>query len=511
MVPIAGRMVFRIILIALMALGLSVPAEASSRAKISLAGEVARVCSLQTDSNIAPDFSSAACQNQYVWEIDPQGRQLWVGLKFDVPQTALSRDEPLGLLISAKASSQIWLNGLPLGTNGIPAPGVSEEFPGQMDASFIIPPDLLRTDANQLVLRLSAMHGAMRLRYPVHEVTIAPYPSIGNNALSFLPALMTFGLFLAGMSYFGVGALRGYDREGSALLAITSFAAAVQLAAESLRGVVSYPYPWHEWRLIVILLCSTLVVLGLLAYLLLAFFTDRPRARWFALGGSSLAMATIAWVSPGFDAKTLGVLATGAAGGTIVGLLAWRNGLRGGVPIAMASFALGAAMLLIGGPFLDLYLYLAVGALLLWLFAKQARVVSHARTEWQKEAATARELARALTHAERKGRLQPIEVSTGSRTEFVHPHDIRRFSGAGDYVEVHWSSGKSGLHSGSLADFEQNLPPGFIRTHRSHIVNATYVTSLERDAAGTGRLALDDGSEVPVSRRIMPEVRRALR
>ena len=62
----------------------------------------------------------------------------------------------------------------------------------------------------------------------------------------------------------------------------------------------------------------------------------------------------------------------------------------------------------------------------------------------------------------------------------------------------------------ALAGLEAELPETFLRVHRSHIVNTAFVSALERDTGGVGRLTLSQGQEVPVSRRIMPKVRTAL-
>jgi hypothetical protein len=66
---------------------------------------------------------------------------------------------------------------------------------------------------------------------------------------------------------------------------------------------------------------------------------------------------------------------------------------------------------------------------------------------------------------------------------------------AGDYVGVH---------------YEASLPAAFLRVHRSHIVNTSFVSALERDASGVGRRILPNGLDLPMSRRILPKVRSAL-
>ena len=64
--------------------------------------------------------------------------------------------------------------------------------------------------------------------------------------------------------------------------------------------------------------------------------------------------------------------------------------------------------------------------------------------------------------------------------------------------------------NGTLAGLEEDLPETFLRVHRSHIVNTAFVSALEREPSGIGRLTLTNATDVPVSRRIMPKVRTAL-
>jgi DNA-binding LytR/AlgR family response regulator len=100
-------------------------------------------------------------------------------------------------------------------------------------------------------------------------------------------------------------------------------------------------------------------------------------------------------------------------------------------------------------------------------------------------------------------------VATAGRQHRIATKDVAALSGAGDYVELHLVDGRTMLHSGSLAAFEKELPPLFLRVHRSHIVNLEQITKFVRLPSGVGELHLRNGLLVPVSRRVMPEVRRA--
>ena len=96
------------------------------------------------------------------------------------------------------------------------------------------------------------------------------------------------------------------------------------------------------------------------------------------------------------------------------------------------------------------------------------------------------------------------------KIELVVVNQITHCSGAGDYVELNFADGSTRLHSGSLNELEVELPPAFIRVHRSHIVNTAFVESLQREPSGVGRLRITTGKFVAASRRIMPTVRRAI-
>ncbi|MEZ5915899.1 MAG: hypothetical protein R3C42_09800, partial [Parvularculaceae bacterium] len=59
----------------------------------------------------APNFSGADCRDIAATDIDPQGADIWVRIRFDAEAEALPAAQPAGLFVSAKASSAAWLNG----------------------------------------------------------------------------------------------------------------------------------------------------------------------------------------------------------------------------------------------------------------------------------------------------------------------------------------------------------------------------------------------------------------
>jgi len=106
------------------------------------------------------------------------------------------------------------------------------------------------------------------------------------------------------------------------------------------------------------------------------------------------------------------------------------------------------------------------------------------------------------THAESNGvsGVARIAIKAKGRVLFVDPTDLVVAKAQGNYVVLVHKSG-SYLVRETMATIEQKLTPlGFVRIHRSILVNATLVKDLRRDNTGTYMLRTTDGSEHPVGR-----------
>ncbi len=94
-----------------------------------------------------------------------------------------------------------------------------------------------------------------------------------------------------------------------------------------------------------------------------------------------------------------------------------------------------------------------------------------------------------------------IEVRDGGAAVFLAPSDITHVEAAGNYVEFH-TAGKTHLVRGTLASWETRLVArGFIRVHRSRLVNRTKIASLKPTPSGDMEITLSDGRTVLGSRR----------
>ncbi len=95
-----------------------------------------------------------------------------------------------------------------------------------------------------------------------------------------------------------------------------------------------------------------------------------------------------------------------------------------------------------------------------------------------------------------------FDIQDGARLLRVRLSEILAVRAAGNYVEFLLRDERRPLMRASLSEIETALgPSGFLRTHRSWIINPAQVRLLEPSGSGDYRLALEGGAEAPVSRR----------
>ena len=81
----------------------------------------------------------------------------------------------------------------------------------------------------------------------------------------------------------------------------------------------------------------------------------------------------------------------------------------------------------------------------------------------------------------------------------------------GDYVRLDADGGRF-LVRGAMAEVERRwLEHGFIRVHRSYLVNLRRAVEIRPELGGGATVVMSDGSEVPVARRQVADLRRRLR
>lgn len=467
------------------------------------------VCPATTASETPPRFTEPDCVRTDVTGIDPQDRLIWVKMDIPAPETH-PHAAPLALHVSGKLSATFFLNGHRVGGNGVPGVDAVGEIPGLIDVMFHPPASVIRPGRNELVFLASAHRGFLSLERPLQWIAIAPATS-GSTAMllvRYVPSLATIGLVLLGALYFGVGAALGIDRARSLWLLSACGFVAIQLFAETYRGLVAYPYHVHDVRLVVIALCSAGFGLSVMGYSLVSLGVSRLTLPLIAVSAITFTVMTLV---PGFDDKSLTAILVPLLASLIVAVAQARKGHRDAWLLATGFVVFISLLVAFAAIFIDVVLYLVVSAFLLFLFAQQGFSLARERTIRREAAARADRLQLALDQALEAQSDSELTVTTAGRTERIGTAHIVACRSDAGYSELLLDNGRSVLHGATLAELEATLPGNFLRVHRSYLINTRLVQSLARDPAGTGTLTMKDGRQIPVSRRTMPAVRQALK
>lgn len=106
--------------------------------------------------------------------------------------------------------------------------------------------------------------------------------------------------------------------------------------------------------------------------------------------------------------------------------------------------------------------------------------------------------------------LRRLTVHVGRKLRVIDLDAVRYIEADDKLVFVHLDTSKYRTDF-TLDELEQRLDPTrFVRTHRSTIVNLDAAYELVPDSSGTYRIRLDDGTELPVARRRVADVKQAL-
>lgn len=94
-----------------------------------------------------------------------------------------------------------------------------------------------------------------------------------------------------------------------------------------------------------------------------------------------------------------------------------------------------------------------------------------------------------------------IEIRDGATAFFLAPSEVLYVEAAANYVEFH-TSARTHLVRGTLAAWEVKLAArGFVRAHRSRLVNRARIAALKPTPSGDVEITLNDGRVIAGSRR----------
>lgn len=96
-----------------------------------------------------------------------------------------------------------------------------------------------------------------------------------------------------------------------------------------------------------------------------------------------------------------------------------------------------------------------------------------------------------------------LAIPTTSGAVFVKTSEIIRLEGDSNYTHFYFVNGKKHLSAKTIKEYEEILlPHHFIRLHKSHLINIDFIKYF----ANEGKVTLEDGTVLPVSRQRKREV-----
>lgn len=91
-----------------------------------------------------------------------------------------------------------------------------------------------------------------------------------------------------------------------------------------------------------------------------------------------------------------------------------------------------------------------------------------------------------------------LVLPTTSGFDVVPVKEIIRLSGSGNYTDIFLTEGRKKVVSKVLRHFQELLEDqGFMRVHKSHLINMEFITGYQRGRGGS--VTMSDGSEIEVS------------
>lgn len=463
-----------------------------------------------TEIHQKPDFTQ--CEKKPFYQVDPQHKALWFKATIELDKAFMQRQKPLALFVFGKMSSEVYFNNQLLGNNGTPSHIEENEFPGNMDTRFYVPPQLIKEGNNEVVIYASSHHGLLTLYSPLHFIGLAEY----NEPASFFQrdlmiSLSLLGALLLGSLYIAMMVYQSEDKKVTALMLLMSVFASVQLFMELFRTLVNYSYPVHDLRLIMIVLSAFGFGLAFLAFTLEKFKIKNAKI-WLLFGGGLTALSMN--VYPGFDGKTTLALLLPALINFGISVFVYRQSkTKENLIYCFLFLGLSITIVLTFNQFHSLYFYYIVTIVMALLISLKAKELIIEKTKRKEEEEQLLKLKFKLEQVSQQTNSTKLTVKSAGKTHILVTEDILYCKASGDYVDLQMKNKQHHLFHGTLKHLESQLPPSFLKVHRSYLVNLNEVFSINSSKNGSstsGQLILTTGDDIPVSRRILPQVKAAV-
>ena len=408
---------------------------AFAQATISIDTESVVFCPAQPEQKAAPTFTEKECKQGLLFDIDPQNLELWLKANITVTDAYLKRKQPSAIFVFAKMSSEVFLNGEKLGSNGTPNFLKDEEFSGDMDAKFYIPPRLLNRGANEVIIHASSHHGFLTLSRPIHFIGISEYGQTSEFFKRDLLILLSLlGAMLLGCTYLITLVFSAEDKETPALILLMLAAASGQLFTEISRVIFNYSYPLHDIRLIAIVVLSFIFGCSFLLFTIKKFARTQKKL-WLTL----VVPLTIylSFMMPGFDGKSvIAILMPALFSVVISGLSCWKIRSRESISYFIAYSIFCLTIVFTFGKFNSMYFYYIVTGMMAFLVIKIVNQSVKDKKLRKEEEQQLVKLQLKVDQLAQQKSPTTLQLSSAGKIEIIPVHDVAYCKAAGDYVEI---------------------------------------------------------------------------
>ena len=417
----------------------------------------------------------------------PGGRTGWLRWE-NAP--APDFDGPLALWLAGPFSAEVWWNGERIGAKGEAGSDRASERAGPIDALIALPQGAVR-ERNQLLIRYSSHRAYYRPAAVLQGVYLTPYRPDARRSMRYYAPLILLSGGLAALAGLFIYFARARQDPRAYWLAAALTGLLFAGAAEASRAWINYPYDWHQPRQAAVLIGFAVFGGGLLAYALQRWPAGPALMRPTA-GLAGALWLLVAILATGYDAKSSGAFLILAL--TALAWCAWRVARGAYDALAFSPLLLALALYAWRWPadILDRGAYAFAAAFFGWALLRQAG--------WLVPRP-------APAPAQQAPLIERLALQTGGGAVFAPLNDIARLKAAGNYTEVHRSNGDVVLDNRGLAALLEALPERFFRVHRSWAVDLDRAERLTSREGSRYSLILCDGSEVPVSREKVTELR----
>ena len=265
-----------------------------------------------------------------------------------------------GVLLKVVASYDLYWDGRLIGRNGRVGLSASDEQPGDVDALFQIPGELLNPGEHVIALRMSSFHTGFPGRSYMLIFQWGYFRSLlVDGVRTAIFSLMAVGAAVVIALVFGLIWLLASRRLPLLLFSVVALCVAVMQALQAWRWLYHYPYSWHHPRVVAIAWAFTAIAVLLPVFALHQF---RLGGHAWVYGALATAIAAVwTFYTPAYTAVSLALCGIGLITTLAVSARAAWLGRRGAM-FACAGLAISfAASIRFSNEFLDHAFFISAG------------------------------------------------------------------------------------------------------------------------------------------------------